>query len=242
MNDKVPVHRASVWCARLRRHAALPVLTFVVVAMVAPATGWSQDRIIGLVEIPVLHDPVNSGNEDAPHESIVLRAYPAADSAVAFTIAERQQLDSREHGYEQISATVYSTSTDSHGGLWYRLRQATADQEDFGWLSPVDAGQYRDVHSLMEEGLSYLTEDWDRRLFQDPMTTSPATTIPDAERRSVVRIIGIYHEHGSREPWYRLEIVKGSCMEDQPEVVATGWVPAYAASGRNNVWFYSRGC
>jgi hypothetical protein len=45
--------------------------------------------------------------------------------------------------------------------------------------------------------------------------------------------------------WFRVDVLSASpceVTENEPEVVSTGWVPAYGHDGEPAVWYYSRGC
>lgn len=220
-------------------------LTTGVLALLAPglpALASPQERIIGLVEVPALHESVNSGLEDAPRGIVTLRAEPDPESAAVVSIRDRRELDSREHSYEQVSAVVYATAPGSQGELWYKVRYTVAEKTGFGWLSPHEAGPYREASSLIVEGMSYLTEDWDRRLFQKPDAASRETKFDGPERQPSVRILEVYHPPATQDPWYLLAIVRGACTGEPVEILAAGWVPAYTPAGLNATWFYSRGC
>lgn len=202
----------------------------------------AQERIIGLVEIPALHRQVNEGGVDAPIEPVGLHARPARDSDVAVVVRDRQQLESREHGYEQVSAAVYERVYALTGGLWYRLRYEAGGDAGYGWLEHTDGVQYRETSALVTGGLAYLTVDWDRRLWARPMADADFRSLDLPGTAPGVKVIDVFTAPGSAEPWYLLAVVTGVCSGEPIEVLTTGWVPAYAESGANNVWFYSRGC
>jgi len=226
--------------AELRRYAAQIVRTLALLLVLLPASVMAQGRIIGLVEIPALHSRLNSGLPDVTIGPVTLFAEPNQAAEVAIVVRNRKQLESREHGYEQISAAVYGVEGDPRGFSWYRLRYIDADEPIFGWLNQADAGEYRDVHMLIGSGLAYLTNEWDRRIYEKPRSDAPARTVDGLEPTPGVRIIDVHSEGGER--WYLLALVRGSCTGDPLEVLATGWVPAYAGTGGNTVWYASRGC
>jgi hypothetical protein len=202
----------------------------------------AQERIIGLVEIAVLHGQVNDGSTDAPIEPVALRVQPVRDSGVAIVVRDRRQLESREHGYEQMSAVVYERVYAPAGGLWYRLRYDAAGDVGYGWLEHTAGMQYRETSALLTRGLAYLTAEWDRRLWERPAADAAVRTLDLSDPAPAVKVIDVFIPSGSQEPWYLLAIVTGVCTGEPIEVVTTAWVPAYAESGANNVWFYSRGC
>jgi hypothetical protein len=222
------------------RYAAEKVKTLALLLVLLPASLMAQDRIVGLVEIPALHSRLNAGLPDATIGPVTLFAEPNQEAEVAIVLRNRKQLESREHGYDQISAAVYDVEGDPSGFSWYRLRYIDAEEPIFGWLNQADAGEYRDVHMLIGSGLAYLTNEWDRRIFEGPKSDAPARAFEGLEAEPDVRIIDVRSEGGER--WYLLALVRGSCTGDPLEVSATGWVPAYAGTGGNTVWYRSRGC
>lgn len=210
-------------------------------ALLLPAA-VAQERIIGLVEIPALHRQVNEGGIDAPSEPVALRVQPVRDSGVAIVVRERRQLESREHGYEQVSAAVYERVYALTGDVWYRLRYEAAGDAGDGWLEHADGMQYRETSVLVTGGLAYLTAEWDRRLWERPTAGAAFQSLDLPDIAPAVKVIDVFTPAGSEEPWYLLAVVAGICTGEPIEVITTGWVPAYAESGASNVWFYSRGC
>jgi hypothetical protein len=97
-------------------------------------------------------------------------------------------------------------------------------------------------HSLVASGLAFLTDAWDRRLFERPDVEGSAKTLERTGPSEAVRVIDVYYERGRSEPWYLLAVVGGQCTGEPLAILATGWVPAYAPDGQNTVWFRSRGC
>lgn len=204
----------------------------------------ARPRIIGLVEIPALHAGVNAGTQDVATAPVTLHAGPDEDSAKVATILHRNQLVSREHDYEQVSAAVYSRASDSGSGTWFRLGYAVGDSTGYGWLSPASSADYHDVRSLVSHGLAYMTDDWDRRLFARPGSGTEVRAVEglDPKLQPGARILSIWNDRTTGEDWYLLAVVRGQCSGEPLEVVATGWVQAYAPNGSNTVWYYSRGC
>jgi hypothetical protein len=202
----------------------------------------AEERIIGLVEIPALHRQLNEGGPDAATATVSLRAQPARDSGVAIVVRDRREVESREHGYEQVSAAVYERVYPLAGGLWYRLRYEAEGDVRYGWLEHTDGVEYREVSSLLMRGLAYLTADWDGRLWERPSAAASPRSLDLRDPSRSVKVIDVFIPRGSDEPWYLLAVVTGVCSGQPIEVVATGWVPAYVESGANSVWFHSRGC
>lgn len=217
-------------------------LAFALCTALLAHSALAQERIIGLVEITALHGQVNDGSTDAPIEPVALRVHPVRDSGVAIVVRDRHQLESREHGYEQVSAAVYERRYAPAGGLWYRLRYEAAGDVGYGWLEHTDGMQYRETAALVTGGLAYLTAEWDRRLWERPAADAAVRMLDLLDPAPAVKVIDVFTSPGSQEPWYLVAIVTGACTGEPIEVVTTAWVPAYAESGANNVWFYSRGC
>ena len=215
-------------------------LTLLALTALLPNCGWCQDRIVGLVEVPALHSRINQGSPDLPIGPVALFAEPNHEADVAFVVRNRNELESREHGYEQVSAEVYALAGNAGGGYWYKLRRVDGIEPEFGWLNQADVGTYHEIHDLLISGLTYLTGDWDARLFESPSLDSGSREFEDLEDQPDVRIADIAYPDG--EPWYLVVIVRGSCSGDPIEVIATGWIRAYSEAGGNTVWHYSRGC
>ena len=207
-----------------------------------PLASVAQDRIEGLVEIPALHGRVNSGTLDRATGPVPLFAEPSDESEVSIIVRDRRELESREHDYEQMSAVVYSHVWTSNSS-WYQLRYIGENEPVFGWLNRWNAGDYRTVSDLVSTGLTFFTDDWDRRIFELPSQDSPARSFEGLELRDrpSMRVADISYQND--EPWYLVVLMRGSvCGGGGTEILGTGWVPAYTESGATTVWYYSRGC
>jgi hypothetical protein len=114
--------------------------------LLAPGIGSAQERIIGLIEIPAIHAAANEGRADIATAPVIVRTEPNGNSAAAVTVQDWRQFESREHGYEQVSAAVYSRTYAPSGGLWYKVRFTVGDKIGYGWVQHSDGAQYREVH------------------------------------------------------------------------------------------------
>jgi hypothetical protein len=205
----------------------------------------TRQRVIGLVEIPALHAALNTGKPDAATAPVALRAGQSRDSAVAVTINDRRQLVSREHGYEQVSAAVYARISDPAGGAWYKLGYAVGDKAGFGWwLDAASTGTFRHASTLVAGHKAFLTNDWDGRLYARPEAQAAARTLtaPGRDAHPAVHVVDVWTERATGEDWYLVAATQGHCGDGPTEIVATGWVRAFAANGGNSVWYYARGC
>lgn len=207
-----------------------------------PCIGLAQERVVGLVELPAIHAAVNEGRPDVASTSVDIRREPNENSALVVAVQDWRQLESREHGYEQVSAAAYALAYAPRGGPWYRVRFTVGGETDYGWVEHADGTQYRAVHSLVSSGLAFLTEAWDGRLLERPTPEAPARTLRRDGESYSVRVIDAHSARGHSDAWYLLAVVRGECTGEPLEIVATGWVSAYAPDGGNTVWFRSRGC
>src|SRR5262245_29471539 len=99
-------------------------------------------RIIGLVEIPsVLSEP-----QAAARRAVTLRTEPTDAAPVACVVRAAEDVDTREHGYEELSAVVYQTRTG-----WYGLR-CHGGGDQLAWLPAKDTGPYRSLEELVQHG------------------------------------------------------------------------------------------
>lgn len=213
---------------------------YALLLFLTPVAAIAQDRVIGLLEIPALHSGLNAGLRDVTIGPVALFEEPRQEAEVAVVVRNRTQLASHEHGYGQVSAAVYGVQGDSSGFSWYRLRFVDGERAVFAWLSQADAGEYRDIHTLNQSGLTYLTDEWDGRIFESPGLGSASRSFEDLGNRPDVRVVTLWRE--ASEFWYLVVLGRGSCSGEPLQVVATGWVPAYSEAGGNTVWFSSRGC
>jgi len=208
-----------------------------------PLSAVAQERILGLLEIPVLHAGLNEGNTrfaDQATGSVTLYIEPNINSEVVAVVRDRRELESGEHGYELVSAVVFDQAGDARNGFYYQLR-TTGEDPVFGWIWQGDAGLFRSLTTLIStHGLGYLTDSWDGKLYEDPGWDSATSTFSELGERPDFRLISLYNVGSER--WYLVALVRGSCTGDPLEVISTGWIPEYAESGGNTAWYYSRGC
>ncbi len=189
-------------------------------------------RITGLVEIPSV-----LGNPEAPvHGAVTLRAEPSDTAPVACVVRAASDVETREHGYEELSAVVY----DSRNG-WHGVR-CHGGGDSLAWLAPKDAGTFRPVEELVQHGLAYLTTEWDRNLYQRPRRTAASHHVQVDTRQPDITVADTAIVDG--ELWLLVIVYgDGRCTADEPGAVRdAGWTPAHDRSGAVAAWFYSRGC
>ena len=199
-------------------------------------------RVEGIVEIPALFGTIAPDGPPGQTPPVTvgrvpIHSGPSFSSEVLAQIARAHDLESREFTYEALGALTYDSAQ-----AWHLVRARTDTGWALGWLSPRHAGPFHPLDSLLLDGLTYLTEAWDGRLFPGAgVETESARLAPTPTTRDIVvkqasRIEGAL--------WLEVEVLApGRCEgPGNPPVVARGWIPAHAKDGSPTAWFYSRGC
>jgi len=220
-------------------------ITFFVLLLIAAGVN-AAERMNGLVEIPALHANLKADGPDMPRGPVVLFTEPSLQAPVAVVVRDRKHLESREHGYEQVSAVVYDIKY--HLDVpWYKLRYSDGKNEMFAWLSQANAGQFRMYYDLVAKSLTHFTDAWDKRVYQLPDASAPFTRYDQFGKYKSVAVADARYGKDLKDLWLLVVIVDGSICHgpgdpDGTTILATGWVPAYAESGSETVWYSSRGC
>jgi hypothetical protein len=191
----------------------------------------SPPRLVGLVEIPTVLGSLDGTSRGA----VTLRTEPSNTAPVACVVRTAEDLETREHGYEELSGVVYESKPG-----WYALRCRGVD--GLAWLAVSDAGTFRGMDELVQHGLAYLTADWDRSLYQKPRRTAASHRVrvdasePDITVADTAMVDG--------ELWLLVVVYgPGRCMAEEPgPVLDAGWTPAHNKTGAVTAWFFSRGC
>lgn len=199
-----------------------------------------RTNLIGFVELPSIFgriDPDGPPGQLPPDTlgKIPLHAEPAVNSPVIGNITDPASVVSEEFDYEERAAAVYNRSDG-----WTQLALNVSAQQQFGWMAPDHGGKF---HPLEEHGLSYLTKDWDRQLYEEP--TGLSFVVPGQDTLDRKPSINVLKVRGSaKDAWLLVELVDpGWCAgSEEPEVVAQGWIKLHNPDGRPNAWFYPRGC
>ncbi|HLV27286.1 MAG TPA: hypothetical protein VKZ41_13335 [Gemmatimonadales bacterium] len=146
--------------------------------------------------------------------------------------SDSTELPTREFDYERPGAIVLERED-----TWFRIRLA----EGSAWLRSSEGAEFHPLEKLLEEGLTYFTEEWDGHLYDSPGGARQET--PEAPvSASGVRVTGSRWLNGRL--WLEVSVLSHSecASAAEPRVVRQGWVLAHARSGEPAVWFYSRGC
>ena len=193
------------------------------------AEGPSQ--LIGLVEIPSV-----LGDTGSARKSVTLRTDASDTAPVACVVRTASDLETREHGYEELSAVVYESKTG-----WYRVR-CTSGGARPAWLAAGDGGTFRPLEELVKDGLAYLTPEWDRSLYQRPRRTAGSHRVRVAAEQPDITVADTTVVDG--ELWLLVIVyAEGRCTAEEPAAVLdAGWTPAHSTTGGITAWFYSRGC
>jgi hypothetical protein len=225
-----------------------------VTACASPA--GAEERVLGLLALPEVFG--NGACDRFSPEDVALYATPGRDQPVGavhvvenwtfhndggcagLLVAVRlnastgvQPLPTREYAYEEPGALVVDRR-----GSWFKVRLA----EGAAWVQASARDKFYPLEDLLENGLTYLTGDWDGQLRSRPGAHGrPARTAPRAGELSV-KVLESLRVKG--ELWFNVQVMSHSACDagGEPNVVDSGWVPAYGPSGEPSIWFYSRGC
>lgn len=233
-----------------------PLLPLLLLLAIPPNVAKSQDRILGLLALPELFG-ASVCDRFTPQE-LTLHAAPnpkdttgsvRVDDYWTFSDAmscegrlsvnvhladgsDSTELPTREFDYERPGAIVIG-----HQDTWFRIRLADGS----AWLRASDHAEFHPLEKLLEEGLTYFTEEWDGHLYAAPGGARQVTSRAPVSA-SGLRVTGSRWLNGRL--WLQVSVLSHAECDSptEPRVVRQGWVPAHARSGEPAVWFYSRGC
>jgi hypothetical protein len=244
----------------------LGVTGLVAGALGVPATDQAEPRLIGLVELPGLFgtpDPDGPPGALLPGEPtpVPLHVEPEAGSVRLATVSTADSIEWLELDYEAPAAVAYGVAAG-----WVRVALREGGGRRYGWVPPEHHGTLHRLGTLLDEGLAYMTSDWDGLLRETPSTTS-TTSRPERAHRpqtddpagvdsvEVVGVVPVVEDDVTDVnvvqvvevdgvTWLQVELLAPDRCQAaaEPAVVATGWVLALADDGRPNAWFHSRGC
>ena len=214
----------------------------------------AQERVIGLLSLP---DVFGAGPcERFVSRAVALYAAPDPQRQIGSIQVDRHWTFPQAGGCEGLEVGVHLTNPLRHStlpteeydyeapgavvletrGEWFkvRLRDGTA------WLRASGKSEFFPLQRLLANYPTHLTEAFDGRLAASP-GGALSTRSDSLAGRSVN--VGESREVGGRL-WIQIEVVSWSLCEseEKPIVLARGWLPAHAPSGKASVWFSSRGC
>jgi hypothetical protein len=215
----------------------------------AVSGGLTRERVIGLLNLSEIVGP-ECASPDTP-ASIALFAAPSRSRPAVGTLylnspcelairiaggISGEVLPTDESDYERPAAIVYERN-----GRWYRI----ARQRGSAWIEHSDAHDFLPYPQILETRLTYLTRQWNGRLWATP-GVGAGTPIAPAWMPYVERTISvdvIEQRRVSAETWIRVRLRTETCGQSLTDVTATsGWVRAYQDTGTPTIWFSSRGC
>lgn len=200
----------------------------------AQPNGGGPGPVLGIVEIPETFHIDRDKGVYAPIAALTLYTRPDSDSKVMAVISWPASIDDAEYAYEGAGALVYG---QDRGYFLIRTSRGV------GWLSPHKAGSFHSLETLLEHGLTYLTDAWDGFVSGSP---GSATRMRVTQRRPYgkedVRVKAFRSIGGKR--WVDIEVISHSyCESDEPPTIkARGWIRAHDETGAPTVWFPARGC
>ena len=95
---------------------------------------------------------------------------------------------------------------------------------------------------MLVHGLAFLTDSWDRAVFDAPRANSDKRTIRATNERPNLRVVATAGD--AEHLWLQVELLEGSVCEgvEQPAIATSGWIPAFSRDGQLTAWHYARGC
>ncbi len=186
-----------------------------------------DDSLIGLVTIPAL-------TGDGPPRPVTAYA-EATGQCGRRVLTDRSDIVMREASYEQPAAVLHEIHASR-----YRIALADAPSGVNAWVPRESVGEYWPLVDLLPNRLTYLTADWDGRIWPFPGAGSPRLLGPsDAE--PAVEVVGSTDIGGST--WFEVRVLDSDpCAGGTPEPAHRGWIPAWNSAGKLSIWFHSRGC
>jgi hypothetical protein len=149
--------------------------------------------------------------------------------------SEEEMCPTWESGYEQPALAALATEP----GGWVKV--ITSQKGNAGWVRS-DEGFAPLAELLSADRLTYVTPDWDGKIYPDPSAAAfTRFAAPSAEQREVhFKTLDTQVLDGKL--WLKIQLISNPCSEEEVRELATGWIPAEAPDGAVWAWFYSRGC
>jgi hypothetical protein len=177
-------------------------------------------RILGVIRVDEGATALSNGG----CEALRVGVHMAGSTASA-------ALPTKEYGYEEPGAIVLARR-----GGWFQIRLATGS----AWVQSSPRDSFHPLEQLLLDGLTYLTEAWDKRLAPSAGAPGRPARVAATNSQPSVRVIRSQQLRG--ELWLDLEVITSPCEDPNVKALDRGWVPAHATSGEPVIWFYSRGC
>ena len=183
-----------------------------------------EQKIIGLLEIPTIFgtpDLNGPPGQVLPKKAGILKlqAEPDEKSKVIIEVMKSDDLMSQEHGYGERSAIAYNRKGD-----WFLIKS----KSKMGWLAPQYAGKFHSYEDLIKNGLSYLDQNWDGRIYSSPDNPKGIDQRMPSKEKQDIKILEAKLISGRL--WFQIQLIDGRC-EGEENLGKKGWVPAYKNGG-----------
>jgi hypothetical protein len=196
-------------------------------------------RMIGLLDVHWLNEVLALPEPVRKPKPLKVYSEPDSKSKTIAVIDNPKELVIRERNYDFSSLEAY----EKRDG-WYLVAFISDGVKKTGWIAPADTSKFYSLPELYAVSLSYLTDDWDGSIWEEPNGEEPGGTAPCeyfTQPNTDINVADTKYVDG--ELWIKVEILSSTpCELPEPKVVRVGWIRAYSWTGKVNVWFYSRGC
>ena len=182
------------------------------------------------------------GADEAPARATLLSA-PGVGTVIDEVDADA--LASVPSGPGTVGALVFDVAGPEDAHRWYLLARSDDDGGvRYGWYRPAPGERLRAYERLLIDGLAFMRNGWDGRLYATPLDPVAHRVIPPSGG-GAIRVVDAWMDPDAPgESWLLIVVfVEDSvCGEDWPVVVASGWVRAYRDDAGPAAWFHAEGC
>lgn len=213
----------------------------------------AEEPIIGLLTLPeVLGEgpcdnflpediPLYSGMDKELTSGVIkvnkFWTFPALGGCEGLTVnthmgdgQKGHELLTKEYRYEAPAAIVLDTQND-----WFKLKISTGS----AWIQKNKKGKYFSLENLFENKMAYIDSTSGINVFREPSIYDSIGLVSNSDSVNVIETVNADNKY-----WHHIQIMDSSGCElnEPPEVLYQGWIPAHTATGKLTAWFYSRGC
>ena len=253
------VPRARPRCPSTVAWGPLAALVGALACTVAPVHGARAQaetdaatplRLRGLLELPRLA-PAGSGlgldalpGVSGRDPSVTLLGAPGLGVGAVVAEPGLDGLATAPSGPGTVGAIVLDVA-GTGADPWYLLARRDGESVGgHGWYRPRPGERFLAYERLVTEGLAFMRNGWDGRLFAAPLDTVAHRVIPPSGG-GAIRVADAWMDAENPDASWLLIVVfvEGSvCAGTPPVVVASGWVRAYRDDASPAAWFHAEGC